>query len=438
MGWSWFMQCRRFAWLVVLEGDAICVSLFCFAQVLRSVHCPRLGYLVDLKAHFCYSESDDMRGERPDLATYAARSSESRGREYAEGLKDDRPAFERDRDRVIHCVAFRRLEYKTQVFLNHEGDYYRTRLTHSLEVAQIARGLARRLGLNEELAEALSLAHDLGHTPFGHTGEVVLNRLMKGEGGFEHNRQGLRVVTTLEERHSEFPGLNLTWEVREGIIKHSSSWDNPVFDDLKQYDPGLQPTLEAQLIDIADEIAYNNHDIDDGLEAGYITLDELAGVDIWRQQWELVHHKFPDIDGQRAVRQTISHLIGAMMKDLVESTQAAIKRRGVKTPADVRNVTKRLVMRSEEMERDNSQLKGFLRKRLYKHPKVEAMRFKSERLLEELCQAYLENPGLLPRQTALRAEEEGLKRVICDTLAAMTDRSCLGEYRRLFDPNQRV
>ncbi len=218
--------------------------------------------------------------ERIDLADYAARSDRSRGRRHDEMFKDDRPAFERDRDRIIHCAAFRRLEYKTQVFVNHEGDYYRTRLTHSLEVAQIGRGIARRLRLNEDLVEALALAHDLGHTPFGHTGEEVLDRLMATHGGFEHNRQSLRIVERLEERYPDFNGLNLTWETREGIIKHSSDYDCPTRRSWPSTASTSAPTLEAQIIDLADEIAYNNHDIDDGLKAGYIDAEELAGVDV--------------------------------------------------------------------------------------------------------------------------------------------------------------
>ncbi len=378
------------------------------------------------------------RGERPDLATYAARSARSRGRAHKEPFKDDRPAFERDRDRIIHCEAFRKLEYKTQVFLNHEGDYYRTRLTHSLEVAQISRGLARRLGLNEELAEALALAHDLGHTPFGHTGEEVLHRLAFDEGGFEHNLQGLRVVTRLEERYPGFQGLNLTWEVREGIVKHASSWDRPLTKGLEEYELHLQPTLEAQLIDLADEIAYNNHDIDDGLEAGYITLEELDGVEVWRATREQVRRKFPGISGRREIYQTISHLIGRMMSDVAEATTRALAEAGVETHDDVRRAGRRLVVRSPEMERWNRELKEFLYQRLYRHPKVEAMRVKAERFLTELFHAYVDNRGLLSRADQERAEREGLKRVVCDRIAGMTDRSCLEEYRRLFDPFQKV
>lgn len=379
-----------------------------------------------------------MSGERPDLAKYAQKSVLSRGRKYPEALKDDRPVFERDRDRVIHSAAFRRLEYKTQVFVNHEGDFFRTRLTHSLEVAQIARGLANSLNLNEELSEALALAHDLGHTPFGHTGEKVLNSLMAGEGGFEHNLQGLRVVTVLEERHPGHPGLNLAWETREGIVKHSSSWDSPDFRELLEYEPGRMPSLEAQLIDIADEIAYNNHDIDDGLEAGYITLDELMEVKLWREIWSAVAEKIPGIEGKRAVRQTISHLIGRMMGDLAEWTLGTIRENGVETVEDVRDFGRRLVGRSPSMQGKNAELKEFLYARLYLHPKVEAMRFKAERFMTELFNAYASNPGLLAPADRTRAEKEGIKRVVADLISSMTDRSLIEEYRRLFDPYVKV
>jgi dGTPase len=292
--------------------------------------------------------------------------------------------------------------------------------------------------LNEELSEALALAHDLGHTPFGHTGEEVLDRLMDGHGGFEHNLQGLRVVTLLESRYPDFPGLNLTWEVREGIVKHSSSWDRPASEGVEAYDPALEPTLEAQLIDLADEIAYNNHDIDDGLEAGYVTLDELHGVTLWRQTWQQVQDKHPGLEGRRAIYQTMSHLIGHMMEDLVTATRDRLAAQGVETLDDVRRAGGRLVVRSPEMERANRELKDFLTSRLYRHPKVEAMRFKAERFLRDLFTAYVENPGLLGREHRERAEQAGIRRVVCDFVAGMTDRTCLEEYRRLFDPYQRV
>lgn len=379
-----------------------------------------------------------MSGERPDLATYAQKSADSRGRKYPEALKDHRPVFERDRDRVIHSAAFRRLEYKTQVFVNHEGDFFRTRLTHSLEVAQIARGLARSLNLNEELSEALALAHDLGHTPFGHTGEKVLNALMADAGGFEHNLQGLRVVTVLEERHPDYPGLNLAWETREGIVKHSSSWDSPDSRGLTEYDPERMPSLEAQLIDIADEIAYNNHDIDDGLNAGYITLDELMGIELWRVTWDEVTAKITGINGRQAVLQTISHLIGRMMGDVSVTTLETIRANGIVTTRDVNGFDKRVVSRSPWMESKNRELKDFLLASLYLHPKVEAMRFKAERFMTELFEAYASNPGLLDPSFRARAEKEGIKRVVADLISSMTDRSLIEEYSRLFDPYVKV
>lgn len=376
--------------------------------------------------------------ERPDLAPYAARSSMSMGRRYGEMFKDERAAYERDRDRIIHCAAFRRLEYKTQVFVNHEGDYYRTRLTHSLEVAQIARGIARNLRLNEDLAEALALAHDLGHTPFGHTGEEVLNRLMADFGGFEHNRQSLRIVDELEERYPGFNGLNLSFETREGMIKHSSDCDHPSRSDLAEFLPGQHPVLESQIIDLADEIAYNNHDIDDGLKAGFITLEDLAEVELWRETYALVAGKYPGIDRERHICQTISHLIGRLIDDLVTSTAAAIKKNAIGNVQDVRRQPQRLVTFSHEMKLKNKQLKSFLYKRLYHHYKVERMRVKAERFLVLLFDSYLRTPTLLPLAYQRKFELAGRERVICDYLAGMTDRYALDEYKRLFEPYERV
>jgi len=376
--------------------------------------------------------------ERPDLASYAARSEKSRGRRYQEPFKDARPAFERDRDRIIHCAAFRRLEYKTQVFVNHEGDYYRTRLTHSLEVAQIARGIARRLQLNEDLTEALSLAHDLGHTPFGHTGEEVLNRLMVDHGGFEHNRQSLRIVEVLEQRYPGFEGLNLTWETREGIVKHSSDYDRPGSRAADEYAPRERPTLEAQLIDLADEIAYNNHDIDDGLKAGYITLEELAGIALWQETWQQVAEKFPALDEERHVYQTISHLIGWLINDLVEHAGQTLTAAGIRTLDEVKNHPRRLIGFSPPLREKNRELKSFLYRRLYRHYKVERMRVKAERYLSILFQTYQEHPSLLPAAYQERFDRHGRERVICDYLAGMTDRFALDEYKRLFEPYERV
>lgn len=376
--------------------------------------------------------------ERPDLADYAARSDQSRGRRHSESFKDNRTAFERDRDRIIHSAAFRRLEYKTQVFVNHEGDYYRTRLTHSLEVAQIGRGIARRLRLNEDLVEALALAHDLGHTPFGHTGEDVLDRLMQPYGGFEHNRQSLRIVETLEERYPGFNGLNLSWETREGIIKHSSDYDSADDREFAGYQPEYRPTLEAQLIDLADEIAYNNHDIDDGLKAGYIHLDELHTVELWAETTRLVTGKFPGLDGERLIHQVISHLIGRLILDLVEQTTANLQAAGIGTLDDVRRHPGTLVGFSTGIAAQNRELKRFLHRRLYHHYKVERMRIKAERFLTQLFESYCSCPALLPDAYQARFGEHGRERVICDYIAGMTDRYALEEYRRLFDPYVRV
>lgn len=376
--------------------------------------------------------------ERPDLAPFAARSEASRGRHYSEPFKDDRPAFERDRDRIIHCAAFRRLEYKTQVFVNHEGDYYRTRLTHSLEVSQIARGIARSLRLNEDLTEALALAHDLGHTPFGHTGEQVLNRLMKDHGGFEHNRQSLRIVEELEERYPGFPGLNLSWETREGIIKHSSDYDRPGSGAAVGYEPGKRPSLEAQIIDLADEIAYNNHDIDDGLKSGYIALADLSEIELWSETYAAVANKYPGLDAERHIHQTISHLIGVLILDLVGQSRRNIEQAGIDTIEDVRNLPLRIVSFSEDISRKNKQLKRFLYSHLYRHYKVERMRVKAERFLTQLFETYCQNPTLLPTGYQAKYADMSVEKVICDYLAGMTDRYAQDEYKRLFEPFERV
>jgi dGTPase len=372
------------------------------------------------------------------LAGYAAKSQQSRGRAHEEPHKDDRLTFERDRDRIIHCAAFRRLEYKTQVFVNHEGDYYRTRLTHSLEVAQIARGIARNLHLNEDLVEALALSHDLGHTPFGHTGEIVLNRLMQAHGGFEHNRQSLRIVEQLEHRYPGFDGLNLSWETREGIIKHSSDYDCAGNAAIQAYEPQLRATLEAQIIDLADEIAYNNHDIDDGLKAGYIQLADLSKVELWQQTWLKIGSKFPDLDERRQVLQTISYLIGDLIRDLVRTTTSQLKKYQINTLADVRRQPINLASFSAPMQDLNRQLKKFLYTKLYRHHKVERMRVKAERFLTLLFENYIENPSLLPEKHQIRFDEYGMERVICDYIASMTDRYAQDEYKRLYEPFERA
>ena len=375
--------------------------------------------------------------ERPDLAGYASRSALSRGRKYQEDLRDERPAFERDRDRIIHCAAFRRLEYKTQVFVNHEGDYYRTRLTHSLEVAQIGKAIARILRLNEELTEALALAHDLGHTPFGHTGEDVLNRLLVDHGGFEHNLQSFRVVDELEERYPGFDGLNLSWEVREGIIKHSSPYDRPV-GIIADFLPGVVPTIEAQIINFADEIAYNNHDIDDGLKSGYINIAQLKQVELWSEVYDGVEAKFPCVDPERKKHQTISALIGIFIRDLTVTTLEKLNDNNIRTVDDLRRVNRQVVGLSPELTRKNRELKRFLLENLYRHFKVERMRVKAERCLTQLFVTYLQHPTLLPQKYLKKMDRSGRERVVSDYIAGMTDRFALDEFKRLFEPYERV
>jgi len=383
------------------------------------------------------NQTSEFPQERPDLALYAARSAESKGRRHLEELRDPRPAFERDRDRIIHSAAFRRLEYKTQVFVNHEGDYYRTRLTHSLEVAQIGKAIARRLKLNEELTEAMALAHDLGHTPFGHTGEEVLNRLMDGNGGFEHNLQSLRVVDELEERYPAFNGLNLSWEVREGIIKHSSPYDRPA-GTIECFLPGVVPTVEAQIINFADEIAYNNHDIDDGLKSGLLSLKQLQQVELWQVTYDSIISRYPGLDEERAKCQTISAMIGLFINNLTANTINNLAVFNIKTLHDLRQVNRQVVDFTTEFAEKNRQLKRFLFENLYRHYKVERMRVKAERYISMLFDSYLKQPTLLPLKYVHRMETVGRERVICDYIAGMTDRFALDEFKRLFEPYERV
>ncbi len=370
-----------------------------------------------------------------ELAPYAARSATSRGRKYPEQLKDDRPAYERDRDRVIHCAAFRRLEYKTQVFVYHEGDYYRTRLTHSIEVAQIARGIAKRLGLNLELTETLALAHDLGHTPFGHAGEQVLNRLMEHHGGFEHNVQSLRVVTLLEDRYPDFPGLNLSWESREGIIKHATFYDHPEDEALAEYEPETVPTLEAQLINCADTIAYHNHDIDDGLKSGLIDRARLRENSVvWRETEDAVLKKHPSIGETQLRLVSISTLIGRFIEDLIATTRKHLNEYEIRSLDDVREVNKMLVHWSADTEAARHELNHFLFHQLYRHHRLERAMYKAQYFLERLFLAYRDRPTLMPPQYFAMIERQGLERTICDYIAGMTDRYAMQEYQRLFEP----
>jgi len=373
--------------------------------------------------------------EEQTLAPYAAKSRYSRGREHPEPEHPLRTVYQRDRDRIIHSTAFRRLEYKTQVFVNHEGDYYRTRLTHTLEVAQISRTIARIMGLNEDLVEAVALAHDLGHTPFGHSGEQELAEQMKDHGGFEHNSHGLRVVEKLERRYPNFPGLNLSWEVREAIAKHTTRHDRPA---IPQYDDGAQPLLEAQAVEVADEIAYNNHDLDDGLTAGLLSHRDLEEVEAWRVAARQVDEQQPGLDRRLRQRQIIIRLINTQVTDLVETTMARIAERGIASPEDVRSAGERLFAFSPEMDRQKKELEAFLHEELYHHYRVVRMMSKAKRFIRALFQAYLADPRQLPDRYRKAAETEGLHRVICDYIAGMTDRYAQDEYKKLFYPYERV
>jgi len=371
-----------------------------------------------------------MKGTK--LATYASKSRNSKGRKHKEIFKDNRLEFERDRDRIIHCAAFRRLEYKTQVFVNHEGDYYRTRLTHSIEVSQLSRSIARRLKLNEDLAEALALAHDLGHTPFGHSGEKILNILLKNHGGFEHNLQSFRVVDELEERYPHFKGLNLTWETREGILKHSSFFDKPLTDKYQKFLPGVVPTLEAQIINSADEIAYNNHDIDDGLESKLIFFDDLDKVEIWKYYRKNIEDQYINIDMKIKKYLIIKNIINHLVLDLTSNSQNKIKTHSIKTPEDVRKINKFIINFSDKTAELNKELKQFLLENLYRHPKVEDMRKKAEECIIFLYNSYNNDPSLLPKKYHSLIKKGKKERIIADYIAGMTDRFALQSYKYLF------
>jgi len=371
--------------------------------------------------------------EELELASYASRSADSRGRRHVEAEHPYRSVYQRDKDRIIHCTSFRRLEYKTQVFVNHEGDYYRTRLTHTLEVSQISRVAARALGLNEDLAEAIALAHDLGHTPFGHSGEEVLHRLMEGQGGFEHNRHGLRVVEWLERPYSEFPGLNLSWEVREAMIKHTTRYDSPISDE---FHPDEKPPLEAQVVDLADAIAYNSHDVDDGLKAGLLDEREMLDVELWRGCVEGGASCAETADQRRA--RSVRNLINAEVTDLIQATGRRIEERGIEGVSDVRSAKESVVVMTPEMARLKGELEEFLLSKLYRHYRVVRMSRKAKRFIEDLFQEYVKNTDQLPPDTQKQLESEAEHRVICDYIAGMTDRYAEDEYLRLFMPRQRV
>jgi dGTPase len=373
------------------------------------------------------------------LSPLAQRSSASRGRRYREDEPPYRSAYQRDRDRIIHSRAFRRLEYKTQVFVNHEGDHYRTRLTHSIEVSQIGRTVARALGLNEDLVESLALSHDLGHTPFGHLGEDVLRERLKEHGGFDHNRQTLRIVEHLEERYPDFPGLNLTWEVREGIAKHSGPIDLAKAPEFAEYEPGLMPPLEGQLIDPVDEIAYNHHDIDDGLESGLLDMEELAAaVPIFGEPLRAAMAKRRTSDPRKAGNEALRGLINELVTDLIATAERNVRDAGVATVDEIRRSGRPLIGLSPAVAERNRTLKTYLHEHLYRHHRIERMKDKARRVLEALFERYHANPRLLPDDTRRRAVVDGVERTIADYIAGMTDRYATEEYRRLFDPTVRV
>ncbi len=367
------------------------------------------------------------------LAPYATQSATARGRRYPEASHASRSEFQRDRDRIIHCSAFRRLEYKTQVFLNHEGDMFRTRLTHSLEVAQVGRSMARNLRLNEDLVEALALAHDLGHTPFGHVGQDVLNECMQDFGGFEHNLQSLRVVDTLEEHYGAFDGLNLMFETREGILKHCSLTNAKELGPVAQrFIDRTQPTLEAQLTNLADEIAYNSHDIDDGLRSGLITIAQLEEVDFFARRWHEVQSAYPGLSGRRAIYETLRRLITVLADDLI-ATSSALLQDAAPPDVDAVRASAPLIRFSDPVRKDATELKRFLRANLYRHFKVNRMRVKASRIVRELYEAFMTEPVLLPPDYQDASGEPAKQaRKIADYIAGMTDRYAIREHRRLY------
>jgi dGTPase len=379
------------------------------------------------------------------LAPYAAAPEHSRGRRHPEPKPAYRSEYQRDRDRIVHSTAFRRLVYKTQVFVNHEGDLYRTRLTHSLEVAQIARTISRALRLNEELSEAICLAHDLGHTPFGHAGQDALNECMNGYGGFEHNLQSLRVVDELEEHYAEFDGLNLTFECREGILKHCSYNNAMLLGDVgERFINRQQPGLEAQLANFADEIAYNNHDVEDGIRAGLIGIEQLLAVPLFRGYHDEVQAKYPDLAGRRFIYEILRRMINHLVSDLIDSSALRLHASGVRSIAEVRSQSKALIGFSDATLAANQELKAFLREQLYKHYKVRRMTSKAQRVVRDLFEAFFNDPALMPDEHEARTRLDlvkgpaGRARAVADYIAGMTDRYAILEHSRLFEPSERT
>jgi dGTPase len=376
------------------------------------------------------------------LAPYAASQVSSLGRLHPEPQPVYRSEFQRDRDRIIHCAAFRRLEYKTQVFVNHEGDLFRTRLTHSVEVAQIGRSIARALNLDEDLTEAIALAHDLGHTPFGHSGQDELNACMRDYGGFEHNLQSLRVVDLLEEKYAAFPGLNLTFETREGILKHCSLKHAATLGELgRRFLEKRQPGLEAQIANLADEIAYNNHDVDDGLRSGLITIEELLETQLFAEQHAEVEKIHPHLAPRLRVHEIVRRMINRLVVDLIENSRGLLQASGVASIDEVRAAGRPLIAYSDAIKQHSLELKQFLRQRLYAHYRVRRMTLKAGRIVEALFNAFMQDARLLPPQYQDKIREQDgagdaavQARIIADYIAGMTDRYAIREHQRLFDP----
>lgn len=373
--------------------------------------------------------------EKETLASYAIKSSQSQGRVYKEKEHPYRTAFQRDKDRITYSSAFRRLQYKTQVFVNHEGDHYRTRLTHTLEVLQISRTIARALNLNEDLVEAISLAHDIGHTPFGHSGEETLHKLMQGHGGFEHNSQALRIVDYLEERYPKFKGLNLSWEVREGIIKHTTTYDAP---QMESFDANKQPSLETQVVNASDEIAYNNHDLDDGITSGLISMQELAKIKLWKFVSDRINKVYPKVNKKIKRCLIIRDLINFYVTDLLNETRKRLNKYKIASPKDARESEHKVVSFSKKFNEKKEELSNFLFNSLYNHPRVIRMSDKAERFICQLFKLYLNKPKLMPEEKLRLVKKDGVYKVICDYIAGMTDRFALNEYKRLFEPYERV
>lgn len=379
-----------------------------------------------------YSREQLETFESQLLAPYGMRSKISRGRLHPEDEAEHRTRYQRDRDRILHTTAFRRLEYKTQVFINYEGDYYRTRLTHTLEVAQIGRTIARALGANEDLTESICLAHDLGHPPFGHSGEAVLARLLRDEGGFDHNKQSFRIVTKLENRYPDFPGLNLTWEALEGIVKHETEYD---ISDARDFNPELRGNIEAQISNVADELTYTAHDLDDGLRSGMISAPMLDGIALWEVVLKSIEWGGGEVN-DLARHRIVRRLIGIEVNDIIQTTDQRLRESGVRSVDELQRLPYNVVSFSEDMRRRNRELKDFLYANLYRHYRVTRMAVKAEKIIADLYQAYIAEPMILPRHIQEQAQAGNVNRTVCDYIAGMTDRFAIEEYTKLFDPTK--